>query len=194
MLMLPANNLAVSFGSRRLFASVSLQLHSGQVTVLIGPNGCGKTTLLRALTADVEVSSGSVWVRPGARVAYMPQGAADPRPDVALALCGAALAAGAGDGSPGRDFGRHEGAALAQLARHGISAVEAGRPMDALSAGQRARVSIACALAGVLTYFCSTSPQTTLMPRAATMPCWQRQGSGPTRPGGATRCPYSRLR
>lgn len=156
MLMLSANDMAVSFGARRLFAGVSLQLHSGQVTALVGPNGCGKTTLLRALAGTVEPESGSMWVRPGARMAYMPQGAAEPRPATALALCIAALAeSAAGAAGPAQPLaadvsfeGQHEGTALAALARQGIGAEDARRPMNTLSAGQRARVGIACALAG----------------------------------------------
>lgn len=143
MLMLSARDLTVSFGARRLFAGVSLQLHSGQVTALIGPNGCGKTTLLRALAGMIDSETGSIWVRQGAHIAYMPQSAAEPRPDTALQLCIAALAA-----AHPHDAAATEAAALAALARHGVGADESRSAMSALSAGQRTRVGIACAMAG----------------------------------------------
>lgn len=46
---------------------------SGKVTAVIGPNGSGKSTLLNAIAGLVEPISGSLWVVPGARVAYVLQ-------------------------------------------------------------------------------------------------------------------------
>ena len=139
MLMVSVKNLTVSFGARQLFADVSLQLESGQVTALIGPNGSGKTTLLRTIIGEIQPEEGSVWLRPGARVSYLPQSASEPQPGTPLALCLEALA------PLGLDY-EHE--ALACLGRHGISPEEAGLPIESLSSGQRTRVGIACATAG----------------------------------------------
>ena len=139
MLMVSVKNLSVSFGARLLFVGVSLQLESGQVTALIGPNGSGKTTLLRTIIGEIQPEEGSVWLRPGARVSYLPQSASEPQPGTPLALCLEALA------PLGLDY-EHE--ALACLGRHGISPEEAGLPIESLSSGQRTRVGIACATAG----------------------------------------------
>ena len=46
---------------------------SGKVTAVIGPNGSGKSTLLNGIAGLVEPISGSLWVVPGARVAYVLQ-------------------------------------------------------------------------------------------------------------------------
>ena len=46
--------LTVSFGRQTPLKDVSLHIHCGELTALIGTNGAGKTTLLRALLGQVE--------------------------------------------------------------------------------------------------------------------------------------------
>ena len=55
-----------------LFAGVDLGGRAGEITVLMGPNGGGKTTLMRTIAGLHKPLSGSTWRRPG-RVAYLPQ-------------------------------------------------------------------------------------------------------------------------
>jgi iron complex transport system ATP-binding protein len=78
-----ARGLSVMLGGRSVLNDVSLSLTAGRITVLIGPNGGGKTTLLRALLGQVRATGDIAWVgrplsgwsRGGlARVAaYLPQ-------------------------------------------------------------------------------------------------------------------------
>ncbi|MBQ9964823.1 MAG: ABC-F family ATP-binding cassette domain-containing protein [Clostridia bacterium] len=63
--VLDAENLAMQF-AKPLFRDVSFQLHRGERVVLIGPNGCGKTTLLRLITGELTPQQGSL--RLGAKV------------------------------------------------------------------------------------------------------------------------------
>ena len=53
------DKLCVAFGQQVLLKDVSLHIHCGELTALIGTNGAGKTTLLRALLGQVEYT-GSV--------------------------------------------------------------------------------------------------------------------------------------
>ena len=54
--MLKIQDLSVSYGSRRVLHSVSLNVQSGEVLALIGPNGAGKSTLIRAVSGVVPYS------------------------------------------------------------------------------------------------------------------------------------------
>ena len=49
-------------GGREIFSGLSLQAMKGQITVVMGPTGTGKTTLLRLITAQILADSGEVTV------------------------------------------------------------------------------------------------------------------------------------
>ena len=58
--MLILDNLSVAHGKKTIMQGISTTLHSGQVHVIIGPNGTGKSTLLRTLFADLPLNSGQI--------------------------------------------------------------------------------------------------------------------------------------
>lgn len=59
--VLQVNQLAVSFSpSHKLFSNVSFDLHRGETVALIGPNGIGKSTLLKCLIGSFRQESGSI--------------------------------------------------------------------------------------------------------------------------------------
>jgi ATP-binding cassette subfamily F protein 3 len=72
--MLTAHRLAKSFALNSLFNNVTFFINPGDRVGLVGPNGCGKTTLLRILTGDETADEGHVTLDPGLRVGYLPQG------------------------------------------------------------------------------------------------------------------------
>ncbi len=65
--VLVAENLSKAF-DRPLFRNVKLDLRRGERLFLLGPNGCGKTTLLKILSDRLPADSG--FVRPGAKVTF----------------------------------------------------------------------------------------------------------------------------
>ncbi len=72
--MLSVNNLAKSFANQLIFKDVSFQINPGERIGLLGPNGCGKTTLLRIVAAEEQPDRGSVFIDPQTRVGYLRQG------------------------------------------------------------------------------------------------------------------------
>lgn len=72
-ILLDAQSLGKSFGSRWLFRELSLSLFSGARVGLIGPNGSGKTTLLKILAGLDHADEGTLSLRRGLRIGYVPQ-------------------------------------------------------------------------------------------------------------------------
>jgi ABC-type Mn2+/Zn2+ transport system ATPase subunit len=78
-LALAARDVVVELGGRRVLDGVSFEVGRGEFAALCGPNGGGKTTLLRAALGLVPLAKGSIEVlgeRPGgaaAAVGYLPQ-------------------------------------------------------------------------------------------------------------------------
>ncbi len=59
---LVAEGLSVAYNGKPILTDVSLSLYPGQVTALLGRNGTGKSTLLKALVGLVPHQDGSVWL------------------------------------------------------------------------------------------------------------------------------------
>ncbi|MGH2632748.1 MAG: ATP-binding cassette domain-containing protein, partial [Tepidiformaceae bacterium] len=71
--VLAADNVALDIAGRPLFSGLTFQASRGERVVIIGPNGCGKTTLLRAILRQHPVSAGRLEVSGSATVGYLPQ-------------------------------------------------------------------------------------------------------------------------
>ena len=71
--LIKATGLGVRRGNRWLIRSIDLNVGSGEIVTLIGPNGGGKTTLAQCLAGVTAADEGSVWRAPEARIGYVPQ-------------------------------------------------------------------------------------------------------------------------
>lgn len=70
---LEARHIYKTYGTITVLEDVSFSLEKGQKAGLIGNNGTGKTTLLKILAGIVEPDGGTVTVRKGSVIGYMPQ-------------------------------------------------------------------------------------------------------------------------
>jgi ATP-binding cassette subfamily F protein 3 len=77
MSIISARKIAISYGAHDVCAGISLELPAGGKAGLVGPNGVGKTSLLRVLANAAEPNAGSVHRARNARVGYLRQEAAD---------------------------------------------------------------------------------------------------------------------
>lgn len=73
MNLLTAERLSKSFGVKTLFEQVSFGINEGEKIGLIGVNGAGKTTLLRVIAGVEQADEGTVAVRNGISIEYLPQ-------------------------------------------------------------------------------------------------------------------------
>jgi ATP-binding cassette subfamily F protein 3 len=73
MIILQAKGLAQSFGAEDIFENVELRLLARERVGLVGPNGCGKTTLLQILAGRQEARAGEVTHSPGLTIGYLQQ-------------------------------------------------------------------------------------------------------------------------
>ena len=73
MAIVTTHNIGKSFGALDVFAGLSLSIPHGARTAIVGPNGIGKTTLLRVIAGKEAPSAGTVRRSKGLTVGYLPQ-------------------------------------------------------------------------------------------------------------------------
>jgi ATP-binding cassette, subfamily F, member 3 len=169
--MLSVHNINKSYGITPVLHNISFNLNAGEKTGLVGPNGCGKTTLLRILAGQERADSGTFSVTSaGVAPGYLPQALeflpvetlesylqkmkGDPAAlEARLQALAAQLAIN--PGLPGLQaeydiilerlsrVAENESAAPALLAALELDALPGSLPVSALSGGQKTRLGLA---------------------------------------------------
>src|ERR687898_1307245 len=62
MAAVSVRDVSVAFETVRVFDSLSLDIEQGEFIVLLGPSGCGTSTLLNAIAGLLDVASGQIWI------------------------------------------------------------------------------------------------------------------------------------
>ncbi len=60
--VIKVENLSVAYKDDQILSDISLSIEKGKIYSIIGPNGCGKTTLIRAMSRNLKPSGGSVFL------------------------------------------------------------------------------------------------------------------------------------
>jgi ABC-type Mn2+/Zn2+ transport system ATPase subunit len=138
---------ALGYGRNAVLRAFNLDILEHDFLGIVGPNGSGKTTILRTFLGSLKPLGGVVTIAPGLRFGYVPQrDAVDtlfPLQVQDVVMMGRYDRIGLGKRPKTRDR---------ELARHALDRVGiahlADRPLTALSGGQRQRTLIARALVG----------------------------------------------
>ncbi len=145
--VLTASDLCKAFGTRTLFADVSIVLEDRERLALIGPNGSGKSTLLKLLAGLESADEGTVSFRKGARAAYISQADAFPEGSTILTAVTLDLHKARAAGQAPHVHDDHEIELAADMVLRRAEFEDLDKPTAVLSGGQRKRLSIARALA-----------------------------------------------
>lgn len=149
--VLAARGISKGFGRRSVLTGVSMELHAGELVALLGPNGCGKTTLMSILVGALNADQGSVECS-GSSPGWVPQGGGTygrltVRENIELFT---ALVL------PDED--RHQHAKLTAEAAHLMPWFD--QPTASLSGGTRQRLNIAIGMLGSPTVTVLDEPTT----------------------------------
>jgi ATP-binding cassette subfamily F protein uup len=139
--ILEAEGLSVERGGSRLVRDFTLKLSAGRRIGIVGPNGCGKTSLLRVLLGVDEPAAGSVTIGANTRVAYLDQARAG-------LIDNATIEDNVAGDRAYLQIGGRSISVRTYLERFLFDPGAARRLVATLSGGEKARVALAKLLAG----------------------------------------------
>jgi ATP-binding cassette ChvD family protein len=131
--------LTKGFGDRVLIEDLSFSLPQGGIVGIIGPNGVGKTTLMKMIIGDEQPDAGSITVGNTVQISYVDQNRAriDPDKNVWEVIS---------DGETSIRVGKTEIPSRAYVAAFGFKGSDQQKPAGVLSGGERNRVNLALTL------------------------------------------------
>jgi len=129
--VLTLDGIVKSFGPKRVLAGVSLLVRRGERVAIIGPNGLGKSTLLKIATNNLKQDAGTVAWGHETHVGYFPQDHHEVLPDGAAKPLQIIW-----DTIPGEGTSTVRG----HLGRMLFSGEDVNKPVSALSGGEAARL------------------------------------------------------
>ena len=73
MNLVTTNKITVKYGSHTVLRDVSINVKAGEIVTIVGPNGSGKTSLVKTIIGAIEPASGSLNLKKDLRIGYIPQ-------------------------------------------------------------------------------------------------------------------------
>ena len=73
MSLIEIKNIKFKYTDNDLYKDVSMKVNDGEHIVILGPNGCGKTTLINIMAKNIIPDSGEVIYQPNIKVSYLDQ-------------------------------------------------------------------------------------------------------------------------
>ncbi|MBN9565898.1 MAG: ABC-F family ATP-binding cassette domain-containing protein, partial [Alphaproteobacteria bacterium] len=128
-------NAQVSYGDKIIFSDLNLTLGKRQRICLVGRNGCGKSSLMRALAGQIDFDDGNLYIEPHVTLGFLPQEAI---PSLAKTVKDHVLAGS----TASKKIESYEADAILDQIQ-----LSPEKPMDDLSGGERRRADLARVLA-----------------------------------------------
>ncbi|MBQ8835074.1 MAG: ABC-F type ribosomal protection protein [Oscillospiraceae bacterium] len=121
-------NVAIQYGDSPVCENISFTIHQGDRVALQGPNGCGKSSIIKLLCGEGIPYSGDLWRGNGLRISYVSQDTSRLRGRLT---------------DFAQESGIDESLFLAMLAKLDVPKAQMEKDMSALSAGQKKKVLLA---------------------------------------------------
>ncbi|HEY5986126.1 MAG TPA: energy-dependent translational throttle protein EttA [Streptosporangiaceae bacterium] len=137
--VIDVDHLTKGFGDRVLIEELSFSLPQGGIVGILGPNGVGKTTLMKMFIGEEKPDAGTIKIGDTVRISYVDQNRARIEP-------GKSVWEVISDGETFIRVGRTEIPSRAYVAAFGFKGADQQKPAGVLSGGERNRVNLALTL------------------------------------------------